>query len=83
MLNSAAGVTLPSKEAPPINTTRSTRPSTPPWRSSNVARLVSGPIATIVSGPSSINPASTSTACLSLKGTSGSSHSRSLKPSLP
>jgi hypothetical protein len=46
MLNSAAGVMLPSAIAPPISTMRST--FAPPVRLSSAAMFVSGPVGTSV-----------------------------------
>ena len=48
MLNSAAGVMLPSAIEPPISTMRST--FAPPVRSSSRAMFVSGPVGTSVTG---------------------------------
>ena len=50
MLNSAAGVTLPSAIAPPISTTRSIRGATSGQRASSSATLVSGPVGIRVTG---------------------------------
>src|SRR4051812_1137676 len=50
MLNSAAGVTLPSAIAPPISTMRSITPTTSGCRASSSAMFVSGPVGTTVIG---------------------------------
>ena len=52
MLNSAAGVTLPSAIAPPIRTMRSGRASG--WRASSSATFVSGPTGISVTGRSEL-----------------------------
>ena len=51
MLNSAAGVTLPSAIAPPISTIRSMSAATSGWWASSSAMLVSGPVGISVTGP--------------------------------
>ena len=61
MLNSAAGVTLPSAIAPPISTIRSGFASG--WRASRSATFVSGPVATSVAPSAPICSARKSTAC--------------------
>ena len=50
MLNSAAGVTLPSAIAPPISTIRSIFAAAPGGGASSSAMLVSGPVGTSVTG---------------------------------
>src|SRR5262249_58825221 len=50
MLNSAAGVVLPAPIDPPITTTRARRAALSRYRENSSATLVSGPLATSVTG---------------------------------
>ena len=62
MLNSAAGVTLPSAIVPPISTIRSSRSATSGWRARSRPIFVSGPVGTSTT-PGSMRSARKSTAC--------------------
>ena len=79
MLNSAAGVTLPSAIAPPMSTIRSSRSATSGWRASSSPTFVSGPVGTRTT-PGSIRSARKSTACCSTGCVCGSGRSG---PSMP
>ena len=79
MLNSAAGVTLPSAIAPPISTIRSGLASG--WRASRSATFVSGPVATSVAP--SIRSARKSTACCGEGSACGGGRSGPSRPVSP